>query len=84
MCIITDNAFALLHCTSLPRDQQIKLNDERLVYERTGDASASNIDGGHLRDVVKGAILGVDSGSSVVQMMDEDEAEEARKYFGVF
>ena len=50
------------------------------------------IDGTHLRGIVSKAILcgkydGSDNGSNielVVDVLDEDEAEEARKYFGVF
>ena len=51
------------------------------------------IDGTHLRGIVSKAISsdeydGSDNGSngheSIVDVMDEDEAEEARKYFGVF
>lgn len=49
------------------------------------------MDGTHLRGIVSKAILsgeydGSDNGNNklVVDLMDEDEAEEARKYFGVF
>ena len=51
------------------------------------------MDGTHLRGIVSKAILSgkyddSDNGSNgnelVVDVMDEDEAEEARKYFGVF
>ena len=50
------------------------------------------MDGTHLRGIVSKAMLsgeydGSDNGSDnelVADIMDEDEAEEARKYFGVF
>ena len=45
------------------------------------------IDGTRLRGIVSKAILSGDNGSNnelVADIMDEDEAEEARKYFGVF
>ena len=50
------------------------------------------IDGTHIRGIVSKAISngeydGSDNGSNnelVADIMDDDEAEEARKYFGVF
>ena len=50
------------------------------------------MDGSHLRGIVSKAISndeydGSDNGSNnelVADIMDDDEAEEARKYFGVF
>lgn len=43
------------------------------------------ISGAQLRDKVSKTICdGSDSNDEVIEMMDEDEAEEARRYFGVF
>lgn len=50
------------------------------------------IDGSHLRDLIREAISNngdsFDSSpqddGNMIEMMDDDEAEEARKYFGVF
>ena len=50
------------------------------------------MDGTHLRDIVSKTVSsdeydGSENGSNnelVADIMDEDEAEEARKYFGVF
>ena len=82
---------------SIQIPQRIKLNDHEIVYERTNtDSAADTMDGTRLRDVVKGAMLGdfvsdvanargdgPDTGRVEIGMMDDDEAEEARNYFGV-
>jgi hypothetical protein len=79
--------------------QSIQLNDIRLVelmtdVERAGTTSMDGID---VRDIVKRAMLagttsgigeiGEDDcgvgGGSMVELMNDDEADEARRYFGV-
>lgn len=67
--------------------QRVKLNDHTLLYDQSGGAFGEMMDGARLRDIAREAIL--NDGSSVddnmvMEMMDDDEAEEARKYFGVF
>ena len=68
-----------------------------IIYEQSSavdddDISSTVMGGTHLRGIVSKAILsgeydGSDNGSNnelVADIMDEDEAEEARKFFGVF
>lgn len=70
--------------------KNIKLNDETLSEQSTV-AVANIMDGRHLRSVVKDAIVNDggygglnESNNPGIELMDDDEAEEARKYFGVF
>jgi len=67
---------------------RIKLNDDRVLYDQLSDDSdmSSIMSGRHLRDIVSTAIADSedDSNEMVFEMMNDDEAEEARKYFGVF
>lgn len=76
---------------SLP--QRIKLNDRLLFERRTDDDAARTMDGSDLRDIVKRAIStgsagdgidGTDGDGRAIGLMDDDEAEDARRYFGVF
>ena len=75
----------------------MKQNNDRIIYEQSSavdndDITSTMMDGTHLRGIVSKAISndeydGSDNGSSnelVADVMDDDEAEEARKYFGVF
>ena len=70
--------------------QRVKLNGQSTLYEQSSDADSTMIAGHLLRDTIQDAILNTDNGNSnrsdtvVVDFMDDDEAEEARKYFGVF
>ena len=54
------------------------------------DITSTMMDGSHLRGIVNKVISsgeyhdGSDVATLVADVMDEDEAEEARKYFGVF
>ncbi len=77
--------------------QRIKLNDRHLFERRAGDDdTASTIDGRGLREIVKRAIsstgsttagggaCGREGDGGVIELMGDDEAEDARKYFGVF
>jgi len=73
---------------------KVKLNDhEPLSVQSGADSITTIMDGSHLRDVVKEAILNggnlnvadtYDDTLDGGEVMDDDEAEEARKYFGVF
>mmetsp|Transcript_4978 Transcript_4978/g.10991 ORF Transcript_4978/g.10991 Transcript_4978/m.10991 type:complete len:504 (+) Transcript_4978:47-1558(+) len=73
---------------------RIKLNDDKVLYEKSDGASDTDImmDGARLRDIAKDAMLyGGNSDSNilgdgelVIETMDDDEAEDMRKYFGVF
>ena len=64
------------------------LNDDNVIYEASAsgeDDATIMISGAQLRDKVSKTICdGSDSNAEVIEMMDEDEAEEARRYFGVF
>jgi len=78
--------------------QRIKLNDRHLFERRAGDDdTVSTIDGRDLREIVRRAISSTGSTTGgggahgrdgddgvVVQLLDDEEAEDARKYFGVF
>mmetsp|Transcript_14203 Transcript_14203/g.25670 ORF Transcript_14203/g.25670 Transcript_14203/m.25670 type:complete len:218 (+) Transcript_14203:212-865(+) len=73
---------------------RIKLNDDKVLYEESDGASDTDImmDGARLRDIAKDAMLyggNLDSnilgdGEAVIETMDDDEADDMRKYFGVF
>jgi len=68
---------------------RVKLNDEKVLYDQLSDDSddSSIMSGRHLRDIVSSAIAADsedNSNEKVFEMMNDDEAEEARKYFGVF
>eukprot|EP00584_Thalassiosira_punctigera_P009023 CAMPEP_0172529736 /NCGR_PEP_ID=MMETSP1067-20121228/3739_1 /TAXON_ID=265564 ORGANISM="Thalassiosira punctigera, Strain Tpunct2005C2" /NCGR_SAMPLE_ID=MMETSP1067 /ASSEMBLY_ACC=CAM_ASM_000444 /LENGTH=273 /DNA_ID=CAMNT_0013313847 /DNA_START=489 /DNA_END=1310 /DNA_ORIENTATION=- len=71
---------------------RVKLNNNKILYEESGSASATAMmNGSHLRGIVIDVILwgGTSNDSryvnnAEVEMMDDDEAKEARKYFGVF
>ncbi|KAL3790885.1 hypothetical protein ACHAW5_000711 [Stephanodiscus triporus] len=72
---------------------RIKLND-CLLFERRIDVDAARtMDGSDLREIVKRAIStgsvgdgvdGTDDDVRAIKFMDDDEAEDARRYFGVF
>eukprot|EP00581_Thalassiosira_minuscula_P018940 CAMPEP_0183720424 /NCGR_PEP_ID=MMETSP0737-20130205/13040_1 /TAXON_ID=385413 /ORGANISM="Thalassiosira miniscula, Strain CCMP1093" /LENGTH=341 /DNA_ID=CAMNT_0025950281 /DNA_START=242 /DNA_END=1267 /DNA_ORIENTATION=+ len=70
---------------------RVKLNDDKVIFDES-DPTVSTViaDGAHLRNIVKDILLnnGISDVTNdeevVVEMMDDDEAEEARKYFGVF
>ena len=68
---------------------RVKLNDDRILYDQSDDDSdaSSIMSGRHLRDIVCTAIADSEDNSNEMvtfEMMSDDEAEEARKYFGVF
>ena len=67
---------------------RVKLNDDRVLYDQLSDenSAASIMSGRHLRDIISTAIVDSEDNSNemVFEMMSDDEAEEARKYFGVF
>ena len=63
---------------------KILLNDEVVIYDHSKESSADDyIDASKLRKLVIKTIKGDDDEKSI-EMMSDDEAEEARKYFGVF
>ena len=76
--------------------QRVKLNDVVILYEEPpadDDASTTIMDGTSLRGIVKEVLNGKDPSDAVkvgkkeeivVEMMDDDEAEEMRQHFGVF
>lgn len=72
--------------------QSISLNDEVILSEQSTDTDVAKITNGrHLHSVVKDAIANDggyvgsnESNNPGIELMDDDEAEEARKYFGVF
>jgi len=72
---------------------RVKLNDHKILYEQS-TTSTTIMDGYHLRDIAKKAILNGDSDEDSGDVnadgdgpddifMDDDEAEEARNFFGV-
>lgn len=67
---------------------RVKLNDGKILYEQSTDTVGTTImDGARLRDIVKDSILNggrSDEDKVEIDTMDDDEAEEARKFFGVF
>lgn len=68
--------------------QRIKLNDN-IIFERKYDDDFSGaVDGRDICDIVKLAIAGSSDvmirDKHVIDLMDDDEAKEARSYFGVF
>lgn len=68
---------------------RVKLNDDKVIYDKSDEDSdvSSIISGRHLRDIVSTAIAADSKDKSneiVFEIMNDDEAEEARKYFGVF
>mmetsp|Transcript_27885 Transcript_27885/g.66395 ORF Transcript_27885/g.66395 Transcript_27885/m.66395 type:complete len:338 (-) Transcript_27885:165-1178(-) len=63
------------------RSMKIYLGEE-LLYEQSGDNAAS-ITSSQLRELVLAQVKG-ETNSDSFEMLDDDEAEEMRKYFGVF
>jgi len=67
---------------------RVKLNDEKVLYDQTNEDSGmpSIMSGRHLRDIVSTTIADSEDNSNemVFDMLSDNEAEEARKYFGVF
>ena len=67
---------------------RVKLNDDKVLYDQLSDDSddSSIMSGRHLREIVSTAIVDSEDNSNemVFEMMSDVEAEEARKYFGVF
>ena len=61
--------------------QKIYLGDE-LLYEQSGER-AESIASSQLRELVLRQVNG-ETTSDFSEMLDDDEAEEMRKYFGVF
>lgn len=69
------------HISSLDLCQKkIYLGDE-LLYEQSGD-SAESIASSQLRELVLRQVNG-ETNSDSLEMLDDDEAEEMRMYFGV-
>jgi selenoprotein W-related protein len=88
-CTIED-APTILDCVTLVPNRdlndalKIQLNDEVVIYDHSKESSADDyIDASELRKLVTKTIKGDDDEKSI-EMMSDDEAEEARKYFGVF
>ena len=68
--------------------QKIKLNNNIIFERKSDDDFGAAIDGKEICDIVKLAIAGGSDvmirDGRVIDIMDDDEAEEARMYFGVF
>jgi len=67
---------------------KIELNEEMAIYDHSKEADDEYIDASRLRKMVIRAIthgdISLSSGEIDIDLLDEEEAEEARKYFGVF
>jgi len=67
---------------------KIELNEEMTIYDHSKEADDEYIDASRLRKMVIRAIthgdISLSSGEIDIDLLDEEEAEEARKYFGVF
>ncbi|KAL7432703.1 hypothetical protein ACHAXM_003231 [Skeletonema potamos] len=85
--VIVDNV-TLIPNRELSGVMKIQLNDEMVIYEHSKEGEDEYIDASRLRKIVTNAIthghVDLNSGKSNIEIMDEDEAEEARKFFGVF
>ena len=68
--------------------QRIKLNNNTIIERKFDDDFGTAVDGRDVCDMVKLAIAGGSDvmmrDGNVIDLMDDDEAEEARMYFGVF
>lgn len=85
--IIVDN-ITLIPNRELTGAMKIQLNDEMIIYDYSKEADDEYIDASELRKMVTKAITHGDadlnSGGLGFEVLDDDEAEEARKFFGVF
>ena len=85
--IVVDNV-TLIPNRELTGIMKIQLNDEMIIYEHSKEDDDEYIDASRLRKMVTKGITNGDidlsSGAHDFEPLDEDEAEEARKYFGVF
>mmetsp|Transcript_22917 Transcript_22917/g.39048 ORF Transcript_22917/g.39048 Transcript_22917/m.39048 type:complete len:355 (-) Transcript_22917:192-1256(-) len=67
---------------------KIELNEEMAIYDHSKEADDEYIDASRLRKMVIRAIthgdISLSSGEIDIDLLDEEEAEDARKYFGVF
>ena len=85
--VIVDNV-TLIPNRELTGAMKIQLNDEMIIYDHSKEADEEYIDASRLRKMVINAIKNGDtdlsSGAAGFELLDDDEAEEARKYFGVF
>ncbi len=86
--VIVDNV-TLIPNRELIGAMKIQLNDEMIIYDHSKEADEEEyIDASRLRKMVINAITNGDtdlsSGAAGFELLDDDEAEEARKYFGVF
>ncbi|KAL7448522.1 hypothetical protein ACHAWC_001477, partial [Mediolabrus comicus] len=85
-----EDAPVILDCVTLVPNRdlngvlKIQLNDEVVIYDHSKESSTDDyIDASELRKLVTKTIKGDDDEKSI-ELMSDDEAEEARKYFGVF
>ena len=85
--VIVDNV-TLIPNRELTGAMKIQLNDEMIIYDHSKEADEEYIDASRLRKMVINALTNGDtdfsSGAAGFELLDDDEAEEARKYFGVF
>ena len=84
--VIVDNV-TLIPNRELNGAMKIQLNGEMIIYDHSEEADDEFIDASRLRKMVANAITHGDadlnSGELGLELLDDDEAEEARKYFGV-
>jgi selenoprotein W-related protein len=85
--VIVDNV-TLIPNRELSGVMKIQLNDEMVIYDQSKEAEDEYIDASRLRKIVTKAIthgdIDLNNGRPSIDIVDEDEAEEARKFFGVF
>ena len=87
----TDAPVMLETVTLLPNRElsgvmKVKLNDEMIIYDHSTEANDEYIDASALRKMITNSITHgtINLSGGEFDVMDDDEAEEARKYFGVF
>jgi len=84
-----EDAPVILDCVTLVPNRdlndvlKIQLNDGVVIYDHSKESANDYIDASELRKLVTKTMKGDDDEKSI-EMMSDDEAEEARKYFGVF
>ena len=85
--VIVDNV-TLIPNRELNGVMRIQLNDEMVLYDHSKEDDDGYIDASRLRKIVTKAItdgeIDLNSDEPDIEILDEDEAEEARKFFGVF
>ncbi len=85
--VIVDNV-TLIPNRELTGAMKIQLNEDMIIFDYSKETDDEYIDASRLRKMVTKAITDGDtnlnSGGLGFELLDDDEAEEARKYFGVF